>query len=79
MRRENLYFLRWNQSHHRRVKQLILIGGKAKEVKKLRDLWNKKISEIEDSKDELNSASMVFQNPKEFLESFTIQKISQFR
>ena len=33
-------------------KQLILIGGKAKEVKKLRDLWNKKISEIEDSKDE---------------------------
>ena len=23
-------------------KQLILIGGKAKEVKKLRDLWNKK-------------------------------------
>ena len=31
-------------------KQLILIGGKAKEVKKLRDLWNKKISEIEDSK-----------------------------
>ncbi|MDB4007296.1 SLBB domain-containing protein [Flavobacteriaceae bacterium] len=33
-------------------KQLILIGGKAKEVKKLRDLWNKKISEIEDFKDE---------------------------
>ena len=33
-------------------KQLILIGGKAKEVKKLRDLWNKKISEIEASKDE---------------------------
>ena len=33
-------------------KQLILIGGKAKEVKKLRDLWNKKISEMEDSKDE---------------------------
>ena len=33
-------------------KQLILIGGKAKEVKKLRDLWNKKISEIEDSMDE---------------------------
>ena len=33
-------------------KQLILIGGKAKEVKKPRDLWNKKISEIEDSKDE---------------------------
>ena len=25
-------------------KQLILIGGKAKEVKKLRDLWNKKLS-----------------------------------
>ena len=33
-------------------KQLILIGGKAKEVKKLRDLWNKKISEMEASKDE---------------------------
>ena len=33
-------------------KQLILIGGKAKEVKKLRDLWNKKISEIQDSIDE---------------------------
>ncbi|MDB9793339.1 SLBB domain-containing protein [Flavobacteriaceae bacterium] len=33
-------------------KQLILIGGKAKEVKKLRDLWNKKISEMEVSKDE---------------------------
>ncbi|MDC0116763.1 SLBB domain-containing protein [Flavobacteriaceae bacterium] len=33
-------------------KQLILIGGKAKEVKKLRDLWNKKISEIEASKDQ---------------------------
>ena len=33
-------------------KQLILIGGKAKEIKKLRDLWNKKISEIEDSMDE---------------------------
>ena len=26
---------------------------------------------IEDSKDELNSLSMIFQNPKEFLESFT--------
>ena len=26
---------------------------------------------IEDSKDELNSLSMVFQNPKEFLENFT--------
>ena len=33
-------------------KQLILIGGKAKEVKKLRDLWNKKTSEIEALKDE---------------------------
>ena len=33
-------------------KQLILIGGKAKEVKKLRDLWNKKIPEMETSKDE---------------------------
>ena len=33
-------------------KQLILIGGKAKEVKKLRDLWDKKISEMEASKDE---------------------------
>jgi len=33
-------------------KQLILIGGKAKEVKKLRDLWNKKIFEMEASKDE---------------------------
>ena len=33
-------------------KQLILIGGKAKEVKKLRDLWDKKISEKEASKDE---------------------------
>ncbi|MDC0593135.1 SLBB domain-containing protein [Flavobacteriaceae bacterium] len=33
-------------------KQLILIGGKANEVKKLRDLWNKKISEMEASKDE---------------------------
>ena len=33
-------------------KQLILIGGKAKEVKKLRDLWNKKISEMEAYKDE---------------------------
>ncbi|MDB0043219.1 SLBB domain-containing protein [Flavobacteriaceae bacterium] len=33
-------------------KQLILIGGKAKEVKKLRDLWNKKISETEAFKDE---------------------------
>ncbi|MDA9373551.1 SLBB domain-containing protein [Flavobacteriaceae bacterium] len=33
-------------------KQLILIGGKAKEIKKLRDLWNKKISEMEASKDE---------------------------
>ena len=31
-------------------KQLILIGGKAKEVKKLRDLWNKKITEMEASK-----------------------------
>jgi protein involved in polysaccharide export with SLBB domain len=35
-------------------KQLILIGGKAQEIKKLRDLWNKKIpvsssSEIDDS------------------------------
>ena len=26
---------------------------------------------IEDSKDELNSLSMIFQNPKEFLENFT--------
>ena len=33
-------------------KQLILIGGKAKEVKKLRDLWNKKNFEMEASKDE---------------------------
>jgi protein involved in polysaccharide export with SLBB domain len=33
-------------------KQLILIGGKAKEVKKLRDLWNKKIPEMKTSKDE---------------------------
>ncbi|MDA8938424.1 SLBB domain-containing protein [Flavobacteriaceae bacterium] len=33
-------------------KQLILIGGKAKEVKKLRGLWNKKIFEMEASKDE---------------------------
>ena len=33
-------------------KQLILIGGKAKEVKKLRDLWNKKIPEMEASKNE---------------------------
>ncbi len=27
-------------------KQLILIGGKAKEIKKLRDLWNKKLSKL---------------------------------
>ena len=33
-------------------KQLILIGGKANEVKKLRDLWNKKNFEMEASKDE---------------------------
>ena len=33
-------------------KQLILIGGKAKEVKKLKDLWNKKNFEMEASKDE---------------------------
>ena len=32
-------------------KQLILIGGKAKEVKKIRELWNEKISEKEDFKD----------------------------
>ena len=33
-------------------KQLILIGGKATELKKLRDLWNKKIFEMEASMDE---------------------------
>ena len=33
-------------------KQLILIGGKANEVKKLRNLWKKKISETEAFKDE---------------------------
>lgn len=38
--------------------------------------YNNKVKEayvivIEDSKDELNSLSMIFQNPKEFLEAFT--------
>ena len=35
-------------------KQLILIGGKAQEVKKLRDLWNKKLP-ISSSTDLVNS------------------------
>ena len=34
-------------------KQLILIGGKAEEIKKLRNLWNKKLPES-DSKDVFN-------------------------
>ena len=40
-------------------KQLILVGGKADEIKKLRNLWNKKLpklnSEDVDDYDEINS------------------------
>ena len=64
-------------------KQLILIGGKAKEVKKLRDLWNKKISEIEDSMNEsdykIQSKFGVINNfEKDSLEVYVVDQKKRF-
>ena len=58
-------------------KQLILIGGKADEVKKLRDLWNKKLTEKSESDlDDSNKIGSQFGETEGFVKDSLSQDVA---